>query len=194
MHRHRAGPPSTTHCARQRGRCDLGPVREAPAMLARGSIAIPQSTSSSALLTLISFSDLHSRGHLASVAPFRWENATERHRGRPPDINPRPIPSVPFAGRPPWQRRPIDRQQNLGHPQLGGSPHHAALGAGLPRTRWAGSRGTVNGMLRAPRTAAAAGNDVLIMGKVNGAYVNIKAPRGDTLNHLSFVAVYGPKH
>ena len=37
-------------------------------------------------------------------------------------------------------------------------------------------------------------NDVLIMGKVNGDYVNIKAPRGDTLNHLSFVAVYGPKH
>ena len=38
-------------------------MREDPARVARGSIAIPQSTSSSALLTLISFSDLHSRGH-----------------------------------------------------------------------------------------------------------------------------------
>ena len=31
------------------------------------------------------------------------------HRGRPSDFNPRPIPSIPFRGRPPWQRRPIDR-------------------------------------------------------------------------------------
>ena len=31
------------------------------------------------------------------------------HRGRPSDFNPPPIPSVPFAGRPPWQRCPIDR-------------------------------------------------------------------------------------
>lgn len=37
-------------------------------------------------------------------------------------------------------------------------------------------------------------DDVLIMGKVNGKYVNMKAPRGDILNdHLSFVAVYGPE-
>ena len=36
-------------------------------------------------------------------------------------------------------------------------------------------------------------DDVLIMGKVNGEYVNIKAPRGDVLRDcLSFVAVYGP--
>jgi hypothetical protein len=36
-------------------------------------------------------------------------------------------------------------------------------------------------------------DDVLIMGKVNGKYVNIRAPRGDALNgRLSFVAVYGP--
>ena len=37
---------------------------------------MPQSTSSSALLTLISFSDLHSRGicpAATTVAPFRWE-------------------------------------------------------------------------------------------------------------------------
>ena len=77
MHRHRAGPPSTTHCARQRGRCDLGPVREAPAMLARGSIALPQSTSSSALLTLISFSDLHSRGHLGRCRSRRFGGKTQ---------------------------------------------------------------------------------------------------------------------
>jgi hypothetical protein len=37
-------------------------------------------------------------------------------------------------------------------------------------------------------------DDVLIMGKVNGKYVNIKAPRGDVLSdRLSFVAVYGPR-
>ena len=46
-------------------------------MLARGSIALPQSTSSSALLTLISFSDLHSRGHLGRCRSRRFGGKTQ---------------------------------------------------------------------------------------------------------------------
>ena len=113
-----AGAPSTTPGARHKGRRDPGPVREDPARVARGLVAVLQRTSASALLTLISSKKLHARDHLR---PHRFDAAVADHnnhdlpkpihRRRPPFflwVDPRAsaVPSSATAGR---ERAPVTR-------------------------------------------------------------------------------------
>ena len=80
-----AGAPSTRPGARRKARRDPGPVREDPARVARGPVAILQRAIVSALLTSISSKILHARS--TTLASFRWP-------ARPSDIDhglPKPI-------------------------------------------------------------------------------------------------------
>ena len=84
-HRPEAGAPSTTSGVRHKGRRDPGPLREDPARVARGPVAVLQRTSASALLTLISSKKMHARVHLR---PRRFDAAVADHNNH--DL-PKPI-------------------------------------------------------------------------------------------------------
>ena len=65
-----AGAPSTRPGARHKARRDPGPVREDPARVARGPVAILQRAIASAMVTSISSKILHARS--TTPASFRW--------------------------------------------------------------------------------------------------------------------------
>ena len=65
-----AGAPSTRPGARRKARRDPGPVREDPARVARGPVAILQRAIASAMITSISSKNLHARS--TTPASFRW--------------------------------------------------------------------------------------------------------------------------
>ena len=68
-----AGAPSTRPGARRKARRDPGPVREDPARVARGPVAILQRAIASAMITSISSKILHARS--TTPASFRWPAA-----------------------------------------------------------------------------------------------------------------------
>ena len=71
-----AGAPSTRPGARRKARRDPGPVREDPARVARGPVAILQRAIASALLTSISSKILHARSHAGVVSVAGGGRAT----------------------------------------------------------------------------------------------------------------------
>ena len=94
-----AGAPSTRPGARRKARRDPGPVREDPARVARGPVAILQRAIASALLTSISSKNLHARS--TTPASFRWPAGGRATLIMACQTNSPPAPSVPFAGRRP---------------------------------------------------------------------------------------------
>ena len=84
-----AGAPSTRPGARHKARRDPGPVREDPARVARGPVAILQRAIASAMVTSISSKNLHARS--TTPASFRWP-ASDTDHGLPKPIRRRRPP------------------------------------------------------------------------------------------------------
>ena len=77
-----AGAPSTRPGARHKARRDTGPVREDPARVARGPVAILQRAIASAMITLLSSNVLHARSP-SGRSPFRGGRLNDNDYGLP---------------------------------------------------------------------------------------------------------------